>query len=378
MRHICGGERLMLGLPEGDPDRTTRVRMWIDAARRHGGPSWSAAAQDAMQAILARHGPAGAIDIVRHVAMVVPMALARACLGVTGPNWISPAYVASLFAREEISDVPRDWLARLPPVPPQDVPFTTLQAWAQTAFTHVFVNIVDAAELAGLARRTTAEFFRHLDGLIADTDPRRNPKTTLLQCFMSLDPTAYGLATERFATIVRLIVAELIVGSAGTLAQALPNFIDYLLDHPHIVDPSRSYSDDELEAIVREGLRFSPVAPVVFRQCSADTLLGGRIIPKGHTVAVLLKTAMFDPRVFSCPDLFSIDPTLRDPKSYLIFGAGLHECKGASIGAPVMREVVRPLIALSDLHRAAGPLGADRDPLNRWTTLKVRFKPTVG
>jgi Dyp-type peroxidase family len=375
MRQICGGERLMLGLPEGDPDRTTRIRMWSDAARRHGEPSWTAITQGAMQTILARHGPAGALDIVRHVAMVVPMAFARGYLGVTGPNWVSPAYVASLFARTEISDVPRDWLAKLPPVPQQDVPFTTLQAWAQTAFTHVFANIVDAAELAGLARRTTAEFFRHLDGLIAEIDPRQNPRATLLQCFMSLDPTAYGLTTQRFAVIVRLIMAELIVGSAGTLSQAVPNFVDYLLDHPDIVDSSRFYSDDELDAIVREGLRFRPVAPAIFRQCSADTLLGGRMIPKGHTVAVLLKTAMFDPRVFPRPEAFLTDPTLRDPKDYLVFGAGLHECRGASIGAPVIRETVRPLIALPDLHRAAGPLGADRDPLNRWRTLKVRFKP---
>lgn len=377
MQQICGGERLMLGMPEGEPDRTTRVKMWIDAAKLHGKPSWTAIAQGAMRAILARHGPAGALDIVRDVSLVVPMAVARAYFGVTGPDWISPAFVASQFAKSEISQVPRDWLAALPPVPPQDVPFTTLQAWAQTAFAHVFVNIVGAAELTGLAKRTTAEFFRHLDSLIAQVDPRRNPKATLLQCFMALDPTAYGLTPERFATGVRLIMAELIVGSAGTLAEALPNFIDYLIGHPDIVDPSHSHTDDELDAIVREALRFNPVAPIVFRQCTTDSILGGKLIRKGSTVAVLLKTAMFDQRVFVDPGTFSTDPKKRDPKNYLVFGAGLHECKGASIGAPVVREMARPLIALEDLHRAAGPPGTERDPLNRWATLKVRFKPPV-
>lgn len=375
MRQICGGERLMLGMQEGDPDRTSRVRMWIDAARLHGKPSWTPIAQAAMRKVLQRHGPAGALDIVRNVSLVVPMAVAQGYLGVTGPNWISPAFIASQFGKSEISQVPRDWLAALPPVPPQDAPFTTLQAWAQTAFAHVFVNVVNAAELTGLARRTTSELFRHLDGLIAEIDPKRNPKATLLQCFMSLDPTAYGLTPERFATVVRLVMAELIVGSAGTLAQALPNFVDYLLDHPDIVQPSRTYSDDELDAIVREGLRFNPVAPAIFRQCTADTVLGGKVIPRGHTIAVLLKTAMFDPRFFPAPDKFS---TNRDPKNYLVFGAALHECKGASIGAPVIREMVKPLLALPDLHRAAGVPGTDRDSLNRWTKLKVRFRPTVS
>lgn len=376
MRHICEGEQLMLGMPEGDPERTTRMKMWADAAHRLGRPSWSVIAQQAMRAILARHAPAGALDVVRHVSLVVPMAVAQGYFGVTGPNWISPAFVASQFARAEISDVPRDWLATLPPVPPQDVPFTTLQAWAQTAFTHVFSNIVNAGELAGLARRTTAEFFRHLDGLIAGIGPG-NPRQTLLQCLMSLDPTAYGMTPERFATVVRLIVAELIVGSAGTLAQAAPNVIEYLLDHPDIVDPSRSYDDAALDAIVREALRFSPVAPAVFRQCTADTLLGGQVIPKGSPVAVLLKTAMFDPRVFPEPDRFLTDAARRDPASYLVFGAGPHECKGASIGAPVVREMVRPLIGLRDLRRAAGVPGTDRDPLNRWTRLRVRFAPVA-
>ena len=378
MRQICGGEQLMLGMQEGDPDRTTRVKMWIDAAALHGRPAWTAIAREAMRKILLRHGPAGTIDVVRNVSLVVPMALAQAYFGVTGPNWISPAFVASQFAKSEISQVPRDWLASLPPVQPQDIPFTTLQAWAQTAFIHVFVNVVNAAELTELAKRTTAEFMRHLDSLIAGIDPQKNPKATLLQCLMALDPTSFGLTPERFAIVVRLIMAELIVGSAGTLAQALPNFIDYLLDHPDIVDPSRTYTDDELDAIVREVLRFNPVAPAVFRTATADSLLGGRVIPKGSTIVVLLKTAMFDQRVFDDPATFSTDPAKRDPKNYLIFGDGPHACKGASIGAPVVREMARPLIALGDLHRAAGVPGTDRDGLNRWAKLKVRFKPTLN
>ncbi len=371
MRRICGGERLMLGLPEGDPERTRRVKMWADAARPLGTAAWSAVARQAMQSILRRHAPAGALDLVRHVSLVVPMALAQAYFGVTGPNFVSPAFVASQFAKAELSQVPRDWLRALPPVPPQDIAFTTLQAWAQTAFTQVFVNVVDAADLTGLARRTTEEFFRHLDGLIAAIRAGQNRRRTLLENLLALDPAAYGLDPARFDITVRLLVAELIVGSAGTLAQALPNVMEVVLDHADRIQPGR-YGDAEIDGLVRECLRFNPVAPALFRHCNEDTDLGGRIVPKGSMVAVLLKTAMFDPRVFAQPDAFS---TARDPAGYLVFGSGPHACKGASMAEPVLREMVKPLLALPDLRRAAGRRDLDRDPLNRWQKMKVRFSP---
>lgn len=373
MRQICGGEQLMLGMPEGDPERTRRMRMWADAAVPLGTQSWSLIARQAMQKILRRHGPTGAIDLVRHVSLVVPMALAQAYFGVTGPNWVSPAFIASQFAKAELSQVPRDWLRALPTVAPQDMAYTTLQAWAQTAFAQVFVNVVNAADLTGLARRTTEEFFRHLDGLIATIRAGDNRRRTLLENLVALDPTAYGLDTERFDKTIRLLVAELIVGSAGTLAQALPNFMDVVMDHADWIQPGR-YADAEIDGLVREALRFNPVAPALFRTCTEDTDLGGRVVPKGSLVAVLLKTAMFDPRVFPDPDRFS---TGRDPASYLVFGTGMHACKGASIAEPVLREMVKPLLALPDLHRAAGSRDLDRDPLNRWQHLKARFRPVA-
>ena len=95
-------------------------------------------------------------------------------------------------------------------------------------------------------------------------------------------------------------------------------------------------------------------------------------------VGVLLKTAMFDPRAFPDPDSFSTDPAKRDPANYLIFGAGQHVCRGADIGTIVLREMVRPLIALKDLRGAAGPAASGRDALVRWTKLAVRFNPALN
>lgn len=378
MRQICGGERLMLGMPEGDPERELRLRLWRDAAKLYAGPSPALLAQKTMQALLLRHGPAGTLDVVRNVSLVMPSVLARDYLGVPGPDWMSPAYVASLFNKQEIVQVPRDWLATLPHLQPQDVPFTTLQAWAQTAFAHVFGNVVNVTELAAFAQRTTAEFFHHIDSLIARASSLKIPRATLLGCLMSLDPATYGLARDRFAIVVRLLLAELIVGSSGTLGQALPNFVDYLLQHPDDIDPAYKYTDDELDAHIREALRFQPAAPILFRRCTMDSVLGGKTITAGSSVAVLLQTAMLDPDVFPDPFTFSTDPARRKKDDYLVFGAGQHVCKGADIAADFLRESVRGLLTLQDLHGAAGPAASSRDSLGRRARYLVRFKPTVG
>ena len=192
---------------------------------------------------------------------------------------------------------------------------------------------------------------------------------------MALDPAAYGLRPDRYAVVVGLLLAELIVGSSGTLSQALPNFIDYFCQHPEIVDPAQRHTDDELDAIIREALRFQPVAPIVFRQCTQDSPMGGKTIPAGSNIAVLLKTAMFDARKFPDPDRFSTDPVARAPGGYLVFGSGLHECKGADIGTMVLREMARALLSLKDLHAAAGPDATRHDQLARWSKFIVRFKP---
>ncbi|MFO1081313.1 MAG: cytochrome P450 [Reyranellaceae bacterium] len=376
MRQICGGEPLMLGLPSDDPDRLIRLRMWRDAGQLYRGPSWADIARGTMRAVLARHAANGRLDVLRHVSLVLPSALARAYFGVSGPDWISPTYIASLFAKLEIGQVPRDWLATLPHVAPQDVPITTLQFWAQTAFAHVFTNVINAAELTALAQRATAEFFRHLDALVAQA--ATNPSnTTLLGCLMSLDPKTYGLGAERFAVVVRLLLAELIVGSSGTLSQALPDFLDSIAGHPGAVDPAQRLTDDELDALIREALRFQPVAPVLFRHATRDAVLGGLTVPAGTPVAVLLKTAMADPRIFPTPDIFSTDPAIRPADGYLVFGAGLHACRGADIATVLLRESVRALLTLKDLHGAAGPDASHRDPLNRWSRYLVRFQPAA-
>ncbi len=373
IRRMTGGEWLMLGAPVSEPEYGPRVRIWQDAARQYGGRPAGTVAAQAMQALLARHGPVGKLDVVRDVSVVVPMVVARHCHGVKGPEWTSPTYVASLFNKLDISQVPPDWLEVLPHMPPQDVPYATLAAWIQIAFAEVFINIANARELAALAARTTAEFFRHLDRLVAEAKPSNQ---TLLGCLAGLNPGKYTLKEDRFRVVVRLLLAEIVTAMGGTLVEALPNVLNYLLDHPDILEKVRDAAgnDAALDAAILEVLRFDPVAPILFRRCAADTYLktGSRPVRKGSMVAVLLKTAMFDHRVFTDPDRVDFG---RNEGDYLHFGYGPHACRGVDVATPVLREMVRAIIGLKGLRRAAGPLGNALDALGRYQSLVVRFDP---
>jgi Dyp-type peroxidase family len=381
IRRMTGGELLMLGAPVTDSEYILRLRIWRAAASSYRGPPPAAVAAQAMRTLLARHGPAGRLDVVRDVSAVVPMVVARHCYGVKGPDWASPSYVASLFNKLDVSQVPRDWLEVLPHVPPQDVPYATLAAWVQIAFAEVFINVANARELAALAARTTAEFFRHLDRLVAEASP--GDPSTLLGRLAALDPGKYHVKEDRFPVLVRLLLAEIVTALGGTLIEALPNVINYLLDHPDILMRVQKITgdDDRLDKAIREVLRFDPVAPVLFRRCETDTYLGNEHdpVPAGSVVAVLLKTAMFDHRVFENPDQVVFpceegDPS-RNEDDYLHFGYGPHACKGADIATEVLREMVRAIIGLKGLRRAAGPLGSTFDALGRYQSLVIRFDP---
>ena len=118
--------------------------------------------------------------------------------------------------------------------------------------------------------------------------------------------------------------------------------------------PELAKAQSKVDAIIRECLRFNPVAPVIFRACEADTEIQGKQIKKGTLVCLLMKTAMFDETVFPNPDHFKLD---RDSNSYLSFGVSPHACGGQEVAETVLRIVIKRLLLLKDLRRAAGPAG---------------------
>jgi cytochrome P450 len=250
----------------------------------------------------------------------------------------------------------------------------------------VFINVPRASELIEIAQRTTAELFGHLDDLIAkahrskkESQSKANNET-LLGCMVDNVPN--DLTFDEFSEHnkrIRLVLAERIVGGTDTLNKAIVNVIDFLLKCPDNLKQARNTAEEveqalklmarspspaaeqelaeaqsKLDAVIRECLRFNPVAPMICRACEDDTEIEGWQIKKGTLVCLLMKTAMFDQKVFPRPDDFVPD---RVGNSYLTFGVAPHACGGQKVAETVLRIVIKRLLLLKDLRRAAGPAG---------------------
>jgi cytochrome P450 len=133
----------------------------------------------------------------------------------------------------------------------------------------------------------------------------------------------------------------------------------------------------QVDAVIAECLRFAPVAPMLFRLCEHDTELGGQTVKQGTLVCLLLKTAMFDPQAFPNPEEFIPNSSERPANRYLTFGFGPHRCRGQDIAQTVLRIVLKQLLLLKALRRAAGPAGRIQSmvglPLP--DSMVVRFTP---
>jgi cytochrome P450 len=136
---------------------------------------------------------------------------------------------------------------------------------------------------------------------------------------------------------------------------------------------------DEMDAVIRECLRFDPVAPMLFRHCEEDTIIEGEPIKQNTLVCLLAKTAMFDASVFRKPDEFIVSGPDRPAKDYLTFGIDPHQCRGQKMAEAILRIVLSRLVLLRDLHRAAGPIGEIQNMLGLPLpdSMVVRFDPRL-
>jgi cytochrome P450 len=136
-------------------------------------------------------------------------------------------------------------------------------------------------------------------------------------------------------------------------------------------------SDQEVERLIFELLRFEPMGPLAFRTCTNPmATIGGQPVAAGTTVALVTQAAMMDPRVFPYPD--KIDLT-RPLTNYLHFGMGLHQCAGQyeiPMAVPMLRILFKAIATQRHLRRAAGVAGTRQNifPLLA-DSLTIRFDP---
>lgn len=245
------------------------------------------------------------------------------------------------------------------------MPEPQLLQWLRDLFHDIFINPGDqdpaVKEAAALA---STQLCAQLDQLIAaQMEAARTgaplPDTVLARCVAmaatpetALDPLG-----------IRRNIAGLIVGTIDTTSECVAKVIDYLLDQPKLLDAATTAAHqgtlDDVRGYVYEALRFNPQAPSLIRVAGQDTVLAAgtehsTAIPAGTTVIVALMSAMFDVEAFPAPEAFN--PS-RPERSYLHFGSGMHQCFGRYINRLQLPIIVRAILRLPGLRRAAGASG---------------------
>ncbi|MCV2490342.1 cytochrome P450 [Geodermatophilus sp. YIM 151500] len=124
------------------------------------------------------------------------------------------------------------------------------------------------------------------------------------------------------------------------------------------------------DGAVEEVLRLDSPVQITGRTARADVDLGGRTVPAGTHVTVLLGAANRDPDVF--PDPARFDVSRANARDHLAFSAGVHYCLGAGLAR---LEAVVGLRALTErfpaLRVAGAPVRRDLRSLRGFEHLPV-------
>jgi cytochrome P450 len=160
-----------------------------------------------------------------------------------------------------------------------------------------------------------------LSGLIAEC--RQYPKGDLLSGLVAVEERGDMLnETELLSTCITLIAA-----GHETTTGLIGNGLLALLLHP---DQMQKLRDDPtlITTAVKEFLRYDTSFQRAWRLTAEDAEIGGKLIPKGQTVSLMLGAANRDPARFSDPDRLDIT---RTPNRHVAFGQSVHACLGAPL-----------------------------------------------
>jgi cytochrome P450 len=208
----------------------------------------------------------------------------------------------------------------------------------------------DAANTDQVVADPAVESLRaHMDEILATRQP--DPDGGILDRLLAAEDGDDGLSHIEVVDNA----LELFFAGFQTPSNLIANGIDTLLDHPDqwqrlVEDPSLATT------AVDEVLRYAPPVPFVYRITLEPIELGGRALPSGTMLLLLLASGNRDPDVFDEPDRFDIG---RRPNPHLGFSGGVHHCLGAQLarleGEIVFRKVAERLPSLQRAGAAENP-----------------------
>lgn len=319
---ITGGQPFFLGMEDGPAYRTAFAAM-NRVFKRDDLDTLAAKAEKAAHDLVKASG--GRIDVVADVIRPVTFSVLSEYLGV--------------------------------PEPAQG----RLDVWTTRLFEFQFASSPKDLALRAEVDAIAPAFRAHIDAEIA----RRKASGTTADDVLGRCLALQAEGAPGFSDVeVRTGVLCMIVGGPPQPPMVVPQAMEQLLRRPAAlqaaIKAAEINDDATLALIVREAMRFDPLAPGLPRVAVTDAVLakGTRCetrIPKGSTVIAGFASAMMDARRIPTPSEFNAN---RRPHEYILFGQGLHECFGRYINGAILHLMLKPLLRQPNLHREDGAEGS--------------------
>lgn len=200
--------------------------------------------------------------------------------------------------------------------------------------------------------RSAHEFREHCYAMLARA--KRTPGDDLVHALIDSD-----LTDDQIAGLLQLL---LLAGFETTVLLLANGIRELLADRVHwetiAAEPAL------IPRYVEEIFRFESPVVSLFRFAAEDVEIGGRVIPKGASVQVLVGSANRDDAVFRDPEVF--DPAREKEAAHLSLGMGVHFCLGAALAR------MEAKVALEELTRRVPSLKLADQELEYRTNLNAR------
>lgn len=238
-----------------------------------------------------------------------------------------------------------------------------LDVWATRLFEFQFAGSPKDLDLRAQVDVIAPAFRAHIDAEIARRKAvkrgKKAPDDVLGRCLAQQAKKEPGFSDVEIRTALLCMV----VGGPPQPPMVVPQAMEQLLRRPAALaaaqTAARANDDAALFAIVREAMRFDPLAPGLPRIATrAVTIAQGTSratrVPQGATVILGFASAMMDSMRLASPKEFNPG---RGDQEYIHFGHGLHECFGRYINDATLHLMLKPLLQRPGLRRADGPAG---------------------
>ncbi|MEU5048810.1 cytochrome P450 [Streptomyces sp. NPDC021096] len=244
-------------------------------------------------------------------------------------------------------------------VPREDRPWFRAQAVdLQQATSSRVARRADAFRVADAAARELEAYFR---AELARRRAGRSPNAADLIAAMLHAEEQLPLGDDVLVgTCIHLLTA-----GHETTTNLIAKGLLALFAHPDELALVRSRPELMREA-VEELVRYDSPVQMISRWAREDDEVGGRRVPKGAKVTLVLGSANRDPAHFDAPDRLDVR---RDARRHTGFGMGVHYC----VGAPLARAEAE--IGLGELLRGLPRLALSEEPV-RWADDLVFHGPS--